>query len=555
MPATLVNSKNGGRTALRLAITLSTVCGTGALVTTAASTQVASMSATARSAQVTPVVTTLTVPTMRSGRQAAGPDSVVSSLAATGTATRFDLVAMTWAHASAPAAMTFEVKVRHGADWSSWQQLEFDSSEGPGVGEDGSLRDGTALLWVGDANGVQARALSRDGSTPKSLRVVVIDPGSSPVDQVAADDAAADTALTYSAAAGALPAMPSIVSRRQWGADGSIVDGCWQQYGSTVKAVFVHHTVGSNSYSRADGPAIVRGIQAYHTQARGWCDIGYNFLVDRYGTVYQGRRGGILKPVHGAHAGDYNSNSVGISLMGDFSTQPTTKAMRHGLVQLVAWRLGAYYRSAHSWATLNDQRFARISGHRDAMATACPGQTVYDWIPALRDRVARQIGDVRTPIHAKWRSLREQGARLGSVFVGERAVGDGRVTTFGRGRIYWSSSTGAHVLTGAILQRFQRLGGVASRLGFPDSDVRDASVVGSRRARFDGGAIYWSPRTGARPLFGAILARYLRTGGAGGGLGLPTSSEYVVSDGRRQNFQHGTITWIASSGRTYVTYS
>ena len=558
MPAPLVQPKRRGRTSLRVAVTLSTLCGTGALVTmTAAATGATSAPPAAQPTHVSPVVTTMPVPAARTTPQMSGGVTLVSSLPPTATAASFDLVAVTWMHASAPADMTVEVKVRRGGDWSSWQHLEFDPSEAPGSGEDSLVRDGTAPLWVGGADGIQARALSPSGLRPEGLRVVAIDPGSSPSDRAATSGTTtAASSGAASAAAGGLAPMPSIVSRRQWGADPSLGDACWPpRYGSTVKAVFVHHTVGSNSYSRADGPAVVRGIHAYHTQAMHWCDIGYNFLVDRYGTIYQGRRGGIQKPVRGSHAGEYNVTSIGVSLMGDFSSQPTTKAMRAGLVKLVAWRLAAYYRSAHSSGIVNGQRFARISGHRDAMATACPGQTVYDWLPALRNRVERRMGDARTPIHDKWRSLLQDGARLGAVFIGERPHADGRVTTFGRGRIYWSKSTGAHALTGAILERFRRLGGTASRLGFPDSDVRAAGRPGSERARFEGGSIYWSPRTGARPVVGAILARFLRTGGAGGRLGLPTSSEYVVRDGRRQNFRHGTITWLAASGRTYVTYT
>jgi uncharacterized protein with LGFP repeats len=97
-----------------------------------------------------------------------------------------------------------------------------------------------------------------------------------------------------------------VISRREWGADPRLGDECFEPvYGSSVRAVVLHHTVNSNDYSRSDAPAIVRSILAYHTQGQGWCDIGYNFLVDRFGRIYQGRRGGVRLPVRGAHAGDY----------------------------------------------------------------------------------------------------------------------------------------------------------------------------------------------------------------------------------------------------------
>src|SRR5207342_1405298 len=149
---------------------------------------------------------------------------------------------------------------------------------------------------------------------------------------------------------------------------------CWDpKYGHTFKAVVVHHTAGSNDYTRAESAAIVRGVYAYHTQSRGWCDIGYNFLIDRFGTVFEGRDGGIRRPVRGAHAGDYNVNTTGISLMGNFDTVDPTHAMKDSLVRMISWRLGAAYHRAYGHPFVFDHRIARISGHRDVMSTACPG--------------------------------------------------------------------------------------------------------------------------------------------------------------------------------------
>jgi hypothetical protein len=472
------------------------------------------------------------------------------------------MVAITWADGTAQRTIEAQVRVRREGQWSPWHRLAYEPTEGPAPTEESVVRDGTAPLWVGASDGVRARLLGGEGSTPRDIKVVMIDPGVSPYDQALAANNQRYADSEHLAATGRsggakrqfIP-MPRVVTRKQWGADPALLDWCSPpRYGTTAKAVFVHHTAGSNSYSEADAPAIVRSVLAYHTQAQGWCDIGYNYLVDRFGNVYEGRRGGMRRPVRGAHSGDYNVNSVGVSLMGKFSTEPTTRAMRHALIRLTAWRLGSSYHRAHRRVQIYGQGFATISGHRDAMSTDCPGSYAYNWLPRLRNRVAARMGDFRTPIYHKWASLRAEGTDLGPAFVGEQWQGPGRFTIFARGRVYWSRPTGAHELHGPIQYRFRRYGGVTSPLGFPVTDVGSSDVAGVLRAGFVGGRIYYSSQTGARPILGVILDRYIKTGGPGGRLGLPTSAAYQTNQGRRQNFQSGTIAWIAAEQRTVVTY-
>ena len=98
------------------------------------------------------------------------------------------------------------------------------------------------------------------------------------------------------------------------------------RYG-TIKAGFVHHTVNANDYTAEQVPAIIRGIYAYHTQSRGWSDIGYNFLVDRFGRIWEGRYGGVDRPVVGAHTLNYNEESFAMSAIGNFETaQPSAES-------------------------------------------------------------------------------------------------------------------------------------------------------------------------------------------------------------------------------------
>ena len=99
---------------------------------------------------------------------------------------------------------------------------------------------------------------------------------------------------------------PPIFTRRAWNANEAIRRGA-PSYASSVQFAVVHHTAGSNSYTASQSAAIVRGIEVYHVQGNGWNDIGYNFLVDRFGTVYEGRFGGIDRNVVGAHALGFNT--------------------------------------------------------------------------------------------------------------------------------------------------------------------------------------------------------------------------------------------------------
>ena len=112
-------------------------------------------------------------------------------------------------------------------------------------------------------------------------------------------------------------AQPQIFTRAQWGADESI-RGTAPKYNSTIKAGFVHHTAGVNGYSEAEVPKILRGIYAYHVKGNGWSDIGYNFLVDRFGRLWEGRYGGMTRAVVGAHTGGFNVDSFAVSALGNY---------------------------------------------------------------------------------------------------------------------------------------------------------------------------------------------------------------------------------------------
>lgn len=193
---------------------------------------------------------------------------------------------------------------------------------------------------------------------------------------------------------------PPIVTRAQWGADESMVEDP-PAYIDEVQAVFVHHTTGTNAYSCADSPALVRGIMAYHIESSGWNDLGYNFIVDKCGTIFEGRAGGADLPVMGAHTYGFNSYSAGVAVLGDYHTggKPSAAALQ-AVARVAAWKHGQYGGDPQGKVTLTaaedtgvwrkgeQATLNQISGHRDGFATACPGEYLYAKLPYIRDYAA-----------------------------------------------------------------------------------------------------------------------------------------------------------------------
>jgi hypothetical protein len=239
---------------------------------------------------------------------------------------------------------------------------------------------------VGRVDAVQVKATSTGHARPVEMTLSVIDAGQSP----ALASATSVGSPFYPAKAGPRTPRPAIYSRVQWGADESMRDG-FAGYGE-IHAAFVHHTVNTNDYSRADVPTILRGIYAYHTQSRGWSDVGYNFLVDRFGRIWEGRWGGIRRAVIGAHTLGHNENAFAMSAIGNFEVVAPSREMLQSYAQLLGWKLSRYGVDGNGYTTIDNVTLSTISGHRDAAATACPGGYLYAKIPAIRARVAAAQG-------------------------------------------------------------------------------------------------------------------------------------------------------------------
>lgn len=300
--------------------------------------------------------------------------------------------------------ITFRVRALTDGTWSAWQDLGYDVEHGPdpGSADAAQARPGTDVVFVGNVDRVQVKATTPDAvALPPAMKLSVVSPGTprattqaGPAIDTARMAGATSTpgedALATSPRAASMLAQetytpkPVIYSRAQWGADESMRDKSSLHYGE-VHAGFVHHTVNANDYTRAEVPGIMRSIYAYHTQSRGWSDIGYNFLVDRFGRIWEGRYGGVDRPVVGAHTLNYNDWSFAMSAIGNYDiTQPRDVVLR-AYGSLFAWKLslhGVDAASTKQWVGSRD--FEAINGHRDAASTACPGRYLYAKIPLIR---------------------------------------------------------------------------------------------------------------------------------------------------------------------------
>jgi uncharacterized protein with LGFP repeats len=460
------------------------------------------------------------------------------------SASTFTLTALTWQ--SATPGITLYARFFQDGAWGEW--MEFVSTDDAAL-ESGSFH-GTEAGWVGASTGIDIEAVGPAGSTITGLTARLIS---------TTEDAVAPTVRKSGRSlAGGYVAQPAIVFRGSWGAAPS--PDC-EGPDESVRAAVVHHTVGTNNYTRAQAPGIVRGVQAYH-QSLGWCDVGYNFLVDIYGTIYEGRTGGIALPVHGAHALDWNEDTVGVSAMMNAATAQPSAALIESMSQIIAWKLGNNYRDPLGWVTLVGERLPVIFGHRDVLNTACPGQYLYARMTDIRERVAAIINASGTsPIHELWLELGGESSYLGEPYWLESPHAGGRGTQFTNGWIYWSAATGTHPVHGAIVNRYQSLGGPDGYLGFPTSDEIEAPGGGVYQT-FQGGAIYWSQATDAQAIHGAARILYERTDGPESFLGYPTSGEVPQTGGGIvQFFEGGRIYWSEATdahrtgGRINAVYS
>ncbi|MEU0193199.1 N-acetylmuramoyl-L-alanine amidase [Streptomyces afghaniensis] len=195
---------------------------------------------------------------------------------------------------------------------------------------------------------------------------------------------------------------PRIVTRRGWGANEGLRERGFR-YTKKVKAAFVHHTASGNNYRCSQSPSVIRSIYRYHVRSMGWRDVGYNFLIDKCGKIYEGRAGGVARPVLGAHTLGFNSNSMGIAVLGSYGAKKPSSAAVKAIARLTAWKLGLYRVNPRGKTYLKSAgsnlhrkgkkvRLNVISGHRDGFKTSCPGRKLYGKLGSARSKAARYQG-------------------------------------------------------------------------------------------------------------------------------------------------------------------
>ncbi|MCX5558192.1 N-acetylmuramoyl-L-alanine amidase [Streptomyces sp. NBC_00038] len=195
---------------------------------------------------------------------------------------------------------------------------------------------------------------------------------------------------------------PRIVTRKGWGANEDLRERGFV-YTKKVKVAFVHHTASGNNYTCSQAPSVIRSIYRYHVVSSGWRDIGYNFLVDKCGNIYEGRAGGVAKAVMGAHTLGFNTDSMGIAVLGSFGkTKPSGSAVT-AIAKLTAWKLGLFGANPNGKTYLKsgggnlykkgkNVRLNVISGHRDGFSTECPGWQLYSKLGSARKTAAKYQG-------------------------------------------------------------------------------------------------------------------------------------------------------------------
>jgi hypothetical protein len=320
-------------------------------------------------------------------------------------AKRFNVVGMRW-RGGGPVTLRMRVHdAAHG--WRGWVRVGAEGDHSPDRrSAEGGPRGWhfSDPVWTGNADALQYRVagqvrtpvlhfVNTEGTATGADRIRT---GLRSVVAGAIDVAGSVLGGGRAEAAGEAPA---IVPRAAWGA-GACPPRAAPAYGR-VQVAFVHHTVTANDYGPEDSAAMVLGICRYHRNSNGWNDIGYNFLVDRYGKVFEGRAGGIDQPVVGAQAQGYNNDSTGVASLGTFNIEGQTAAGLDAIARLLAWKLGVHGVPAtgtvgivtgggplNRYPAGRTVTLQRISGHRDGDATSCPGNGLYAQLPDLRRMVA-----------------------------------------------------------------------------------------------------------------------------------------------------------------------
>nr|WP_303769851.1 N-acetylmuramoyl-L-alanine amidase [Actinomyces oris] len=529
---------------------------------------------------------------------------------------RFFVAGFTWAGgADLPEGVRIYLRVRENGTWSPWYL-----NEAVDAGRDDRATSATGEFVTGGADAIQASVVG--SSLPAGLKLALVPSRPQGEEVLDADDlktteaaptpvieeaaasqpqgAQAEPAATAPSASPAWGTQPAAVpvaapavapaattanglpvavtTRAEWGANASYMS--WDPEYARAGHVVVHHTAGTNSYSAGQSASIVRGIYYYHAVTLDWGDIGYNFLVDKFGTVFEGRSGSVAAPAGtmsiGAHARGVNTGTMGISMMGDYSTVSPSDAQLSSVGKMAGWflkRAGISdvtgWASLHVWTTERYQAgstisMPRILGHRDVGYTTCPGNVGYSKLGAIR-AIAKAQGSTPQgsssapstvsqdhPGAAALRSALGANGWIGPATSGVQASTKGGVfQRFKHGVGYWSPATGAQFVGEPVLSAWGAYGYQTGSMGYPRSGGV-VGVGGSRHQIFEGGIAYWRPGGRVSFIHGSILSAWAASGWERSKVGLPTGRAVRQADGTMtQTFERGSIS-VAPNGKVTI---
>ena len=591
-------------------------------------------SADAASVSAAPVLgASATVPTLTQATGAAGapapsilpaatdPQADATLLTDPLEVDRFFVAGFTWGGgADLPEGVRIYLRVRENGAWSPWYL-----NEAADAGRDDRTTSATGEFVTGGADAIQASVVG--SSLPSGLKLALVPSRPQGEEVLDADDLKtteaaptpvieetaasqpqgaqvepAATAPSASPAWGTQPAVvPAAVSvaapavapaattanglpvavttRAEWGANASYMS--WDPEYARAGHVVVHHTAGTNSYSAGQSASIVRGIYYYHAVTLDWGDIGYNFLVDKFGTVFEGRSGSVAAPAGtmsiGAHARGVNTGTMGISMMGDYSTVSPSDAQLSSVGKMAGWflkRAGISdvtgWAGLHVWTTERYQAgstisMPRILGHRDVGYTTCPGNVGYSKLGTIR-AIAKAQGSTPQggsssapstvaqdhPGAAALRSALGANGWIGPATSGVQASTRGGVfQRFERGVGYWSPATGAQFVGEPVLSAWGAYDYQTGSMGYPRSGGV-VGVGGSRHQIFEGGIAYWRPGGRVSFIHGSILSAWAAVGWERSKVGLPTGRAVRQADGTMtQTFERGSIS-VAPNGKVTI---
>ncbi|RVW00108.1 N-acetylmuramoyl-L-alanine amidase [Rhodococcus spongiicola] len=367
--------------------------------------------------------------------------------------------------------------------------------------------------------------------TADDISAVLITPGTGPQDSNLAD-------IATPASVNGI----NIISRSGWGADENI--RCSDPiYDDSLGGATVHHTAESNNYTKRESAGIVRGIYAYHAQTLGWCDIGYNVLVDRFGQIFEGRYGGLDRPVRGAHAGGFNENTIGIAMMGNFQNVAAPAATIESLGKFLGWRLKLANLNPKGWTTMYSEgtsytkypkgqavNLPIIFAHRDVGYTVCPGDSAYAQMDQVRDIAAGNwnAGSVPAPAPSPGGGTSpDVGVNVGSLDL------DAQIPAAIDSLLSMADSN-------PIVREWLALGGDSGMLGDAITGLL-TTAAGSLYAFFENGALVTSPNGDVVTMLGEIFNAWQNAGGVLADIGLPVTDEYRVDGGFRSDFENGSM--------------